>query len=204
MRNISICHNCSNKWCAPYRKDNWAIKLRPHNPNHIWPIDFVHDKLRNGRLYKMLTVMHEYPSQALAVHIRKKLASVEGLEPLYPLIIKRGKAKKIRSDNGPGFVSDLFQTLLKRGRCWTHPHLSRKPWDKGGKANDPVKHLPGGGVKWTFQWHITQRSFKRQLVPNNPQSSNSDQVLVQRIKPHQGLGMCLPISETLTKNKNYW
>ena len=32
------------------------IRLRPKYPNHIWSIDFVHNKLSNGRPYKMLTV----------------------------------------------------------------------------------------------------------------------------------------------------
>ena len=43
-----------------YHKDASVIRLRPKYPNHIWAIDFVHDKLSNGRPYKMLTVMDEY------------------------------------------------------------------------------------------------------------------------------------------------
>lgn len=30
------------------------------HPNHVWAIDFVHDKLSNGRSYKMLAVLDEY------------------------------------------------------------------------------------------------------------------------------------------------
>ena len=37
-------------------RDASIIRLRPHYANHIWSIDFVHDKLSNGRPYKMLTV----------------------------------------------------------------------------------------------------------------------------------------------------
>ncbi|MBZ0216545.1 MAG: IS3 family transposase [Fimbriimonadaceae bacterium] len=43
-----------------YYKDSSIIRLRPQYPNHIWSIDFVHDKLSNGRSYKMLTVLDEY------------------------------------------------------------------------------------------------------------------------------------------------
>ena len=32
--------------------------------------DFVHDKLSNGRSYKMLTVLDEFTRQALAVTVR--------------------------------------------------------------------------------------------------------------------------------------
>jgi len=48
-----------------YHKDSSVIRLRPKHPNHIWSIDFVHDKLSNGRSYKMLTVIDEYTRQAL-------------------------------------------------------------------------------------------------------------------------------------------
>jgi len=50
-----------------YHKDSSIIRLRPRYPNHIWSIDFVHDKLSNGRAYKMLTVLDEYTRQALCV-----------------------------------------------------------------------------------------------------------------------------------------
>ncbi|MDP5218871.1 IS3 family transposase [Ruegeria sp. 2205SS24-7] len=40
-----------------YHKDSSIIRLRPTHPNHVWSVDFVHDKLSNGRSYKMLTVL---------------------------------------------------------------------------------------------------------------------------------------------------
>ena len=43
-----------------YHKDSSVIRLRPQYPNHIWSEDFVHDRLGNGRSYKMLTVLDEY------------------------------------------------------------------------------------------------------------------------------------------------
>ena len=49
-----------------YHKDSSITRLQPTHPNHVWAIDFVHDKLGNGRSYKMLTVLDEYTRQALA------------------------------------------------------------------------------------------------------------------------------------------
>jgi putative transposase len=48
-----------------YHQDNSVIRLRPTHPNHIWAIDFVHNKLSNGRSYKMLTVLDECTREAL-------------------------------------------------------------------------------------------------------------------------------------------
>jgi len=48
-----------------YHKDSSVIRLRPRYQNQIWSIDFVHDKLANGRPYKMLTVLDEYTREGL-------------------------------------------------------------------------------------------------------------------------------------------
>jgi transposase InsO family protein len=97
-----------------YHKRASIIRLRPLYRNHIWAIDFAHDKLSNGKASKMLTIMEEYPRQALAVHVGIKLGSAEVLEALFPLILRYGKPEYIRSDNGPEFISATFQTWLKR------------------------------------------------------------------------------------------
>ncbi len=52
-----------------YHKNSSIIRLRPKYPNHIWSIDFVHDKLSNGKMYKMLTVLDEYTREALTVTV---------------------------------------------------------------------------------------------------------------------------------------
>ena len=51
----------------------------------------MHDKLSNGRPYKMLTVLDEYTREALCVEVAPKMGSADVLEALYPLLLKRGK-----------------------------------------------------------------------------------------------------------------
>jgi len=74
-----------------YHKDSSVIRLRPKYQNHIWSIDFVHDKLANGRPYKMLTVLDEYTREALCVAVKLRMGNAEVLEALYPLFLKHGK-----------------------------------------------------------------------------------------------------------------
>ena len=50
-----------------YHKDSSVIRLRPMHPNHVWAIDFVHDKLSNGRRYKMLTVLDDILARSFAI-----------------------------------------------------------------------------------------------------------------------------------------
>lgn len=82
-----------------YHKDSSVIRLRPKYENHIWSIDFVHDRLSNGRPYKMLTVIDEYTRQALCVAVKPKMGNADVLEALYPLFLQHRKPEFIRSDN---------------------------------------------------------------------------------------------------------
>ena len=52
-----------------YHHDASINRLRLQHSNHVWSIDFVHDKLSNGRPYKMLTVLDEYTREALCVTV---------------------------------------------------------------------------------------------------------------------------------------
>ena len=80
----------------------------------MWSIDFVHDKLSNGRPYKMLTVLDEYTRQGLRVAVAFKMGSADVLEALYPLLLEHGKPEFIRSDNGPEFIAAPLQEWLTR------------------------------------------------------------------------------------------
>ena len=95
-----------------YHKDSSIIRLRPTHPNHVWSIDFVHDKLDSGRSYKMLTVLDEYTRQALAVTVRTRMGADDVLEALYPLLLRHGTPEYLRSDNGPEFVAEAMQDWL--------------------------------------------------------------------------------------------
>ena len=79
-----------------YHQDSFVIRLRPKHPNHIWSVDFVHDKLSSGRRYKMLTVLDEYTRQALCVVVATKMGHAEVLDALYPLFLKHGKPEYLR------------------------------------------------------------------------------------------------------------
>ena len=114
-----------------YHKDSSIIRLRPQYPNHIWSVDFVHDRLSNGRPYKMLTVLDEYTPQALCVVARPRMGSAEVLEALYPLLLRHGKPTYIRSDNGPEFIATALQTWLKKVGIKPIQIYPGSPWENG-------------------------------------------------------------------------
>ena len=97
-----------------YHKDSSVIRLRPTHPNHVWAIDFVHDKLSNGRPYKMLTVLDEYTREALCVPVRPRMNAADVLDNLHRMLMKQGKPEFISSDKGPEFISAPHQEWLRR------------------------------------------------------------------------------------------
>lgn len=170
-----------------YHKDSSVIRLRPLYRNHIWSIDFVHDRLSNGRPYKMLTVMEEYTRYALAVYVATKLGAAEVLEALFPIILQHGKPEYIRSDNGPEFVSDIYQSWLKRVDIKPIHIYPGSPWENGynERFNGTLRHEVLN-ANWFITTQQTQTTINQWLKQYN------------HIRPHQALGMKPPIPETTT------
>ena len=52
----------------------------------------MHDKLSNGLPYKMLTILDEYTREARCVVDTAKMGAADVFEPVYPLLLRRGKA----------------------------------------------------------------------------------------------------------------
>ena len=153
-----------------YHKDSSIIRLRPTHPNHVWSVDFVHDKLSNGRSYKMLTVLDEYTRQALAVEVRTRMGSEDVLEVLYGLFLRHGKPDFVRSDNGPEFSSRGNPELAREGRCEPDPDL-------------PGLSL-GERIQREVQWNAPPRGSQCRMVHNDQAGTDRDQLLAQAIQPH--------------------
>ena len=168
-----------------YHKDSSIIRLRPHHPNHIWSIDFVHDKLSNGRSYKMLTVLDEYTRQALCVEVTARMGSAEVLEALYPLLLKHGKPEYIRSDNGPEFIAASLQEWLEKIGVKPIQIYPGSPWENGynERFNGTLRNevLNAEWFSTTKQAQIVINQWLRQY---------------NHVRPHHALGMRPPVPET--------
>ena len=148
-----------------YHKDSSVIRLRPRYQNHIWSIDFVHDKLANGRPYKMLTV----------------------LEALYPLFLKHGRPEFIRSDNGPEFIAENFQTWLARVGIKPIRIYPGSPWENGyNERFNGTLRREVLNAEWFTSIRQAQTVIETWLKQYN------------HIRPHQALNMRPPVPETLS------
>ena len=172
-----------------YHKDSSIIRLRPLYPNHIWSVDFVHDKLSNGRSYKMLTVLDEYTREALCVAAQPRMGSAEVLEALYPLILKHGKPAFIRSDNGPEFIAVALQDWLKKARIQPIQIYPGSPWENGynERFNGTLRR-----EVLNAEWFSTIKQAQTVI--------NCWLKQYNTIRPHQALNMRPPVPETLQTN----
>jgi len=171
-----------------YHKDSSIIRLRPQYPNHIWSIDFVHDKLSNGRPYKMLTVIDEYTREALTVTVKQRMGNAEVLEALYPLLLKHGKPEFIRSDNGPEFVSTNFQSWLKKVGVKPIRIYPGSPWENGyNERFNGTLRREVLNAEWFVSIDQARTVIGKWLRQYN------------HIRPHQALNMRPPVPETISE-----
>ena len=73
--------------------------------NQTWSIDFMHDKLSNGRVIRLLNVVDDFNREGLGIEVDYSLPSERVTRVLDQIIEWRGKPDSIRLDNGPELVS---------------------------------------------------------------------------------------------------
>lgn len=55
--------------------DGSCVRLRPERPGHVWADNFVEDRTRDARKFRMLCVVDKFPREALAIRVARKLSS---------------------------------------------------------------------------------------------------------------------------------
>ena len=169
-----------------YHKNSSVIRLRPTHSNHIWSVDFVHDRLSNGRRYKMLTVLDEHTRQALCVHVATKMGHAEVLDALYPLLLKHGKPEYLRSDNGPEFIAGDLQAWLKKVGIKPIQIYPGSPWENGyNERFNGTLRREVLNAEWFSTLKQAQAVINYWLKQYN------------YIRPHQALNMQPPVPETV-------
>ena len=77
----------------------------PSAPNQVWSIDFMMDRLMDGRKFRLLNIIDDFNRESLAIEVDTSLPSLRVIRVLERLVLQRGKPANIRCDNGPEFIS---------------------------------------------------------------------------------------------------
>ena len=101
----------------------------PTGPNEVWALDFVHDRLANGRPFKSLVIMDEYTREVLAIVVDFGIGGLRVIKELTKLMEERGAPAALRMDNGPEFVSNDVD-------AWAYHSGVKLDFIRPGKPNE--------------------------------------------------------------------
>jgi putative transposase len=150
--------------------------------NDCWSLDFTADGLSDGRKFRTLNVIDDYNREILGVEVDYSLPARRVLGLLNKLVERYGKPARLRSDNGPEFISQDFQDWCKEQQIILH-------WIEPGKPtqNAYIERFNG--------------TFRREVLNANTFSSLAqvrrtvDTWLVEynTERPHQALKFMTPV-----------
>ena len=124
--------------------DGSCVRLWPERPNHVWAYDFVEDRTRDGRKFRMLNVVDEFTRECLCIRVGRQLKATDVIDVLADLFIMRGVPGHIRSDNGPEFAAVAVKGWITGVRASTAFIEPGSPWENGyvesfnGKLRDEL------------------------------------------------------------------
>jgi len=93
----------------------------PDAPNMTWSMDFMADRLGDGRAFRLLNVLDDFNREGLGIEVDFSLPTERVIRSLNRIIEWRGKPGTIRVDNGPEYISvKLLEWAEKHGISIQH------------------------------------------------------------------------------------
>lgn len=102
--------------------------LRPGGRNEVWSVDFVFDRIADGRGLKCLTVVDDATHESVVIHPDTAISGAYVARVLDQVKHQRGLPKVIRSDNGKEFCGRAMAT-------WAHENGVNLRFIEPGKPN---------------------------------------------------------------------
>jgi transposase InsO family protein len=166
--------------------DGSCIRLRPKRRNHVWSYDFVQGLTTDGRKFRMLTVIDEFTRESLAIHVARRIRSMDVLCVIASLMCERGVPEHIRSDNGPEFTATAIRKWIADVGCQTLFIEPGSPWENGFNES--------------FNGKLQDELLKREIFNTLLEAK----VLIEdwrweynHIRPHSSLGYRPPAPEAI-------
>ncbi|MEZ5051108.1 MAG: IS3 family transposase [Chitinophagales bacterium] len=110
-RKMGLHIRCKHKRRLPQRIQQ-PLQQQP-SLNKVWRMDFMQDSLTSGRKFRVLNVIDDFNRQGLAIRIATSFPGQEVTRILTQLIEEYGKPKRIRTDNGPEYISRSVQEFMQ-------------------------------------------------------------------------------------------
>lgn len=112
----------------PKRASGARVVLpQPQNVNQRWSMDFVHDRLEDGRRFRLLTIVDDYSRECPAIEVDTSLGGSRVTQVLERLAEIRGLPQAITVDNGPEFAGTVLDAWAYRKGVQLHFIQPGKP-----------------------------------------------------------------------------
>ena len=93
----------------------------PVQPNTVWSMDFMADRLEDMRAFRLLNVVDDFNREGLGIEVDFSLPAERVTRSLDRIIEWRGSPQVIRVDNGPEYISgQLLRWAEDRGILLQH------------------------------------------------------------------------------------
>ena len=86
----------------------------PQAMNEVWSMDFMHDRLEDGRAIRLFNVLDDFNREGLGIEVDFSLPAERVIRTLSRIIEWRGKPAALRCDNGPEYISVALQTWAEK------------------------------------------------------------------------------------------
>jgi putative transposase len=94
--------------------------------NQRWSMDFVSERLADGRWFRILTIIDQYTRECLCLYADRSQTGARVSDQLDRLITLRGALESITSDNGSEFTGQAMD-------LWAHPAGVKLSFIRPGK-----------------------------------------------------------------------
>lgn len=97
--------------------------------NDVWAMDFMSDRLFDGRPFRILTIVDCHTRESLSTASRTNFRAYQVVEELDRIVRLRGKPKSLRVDNGPEFAGRMLDQ-------WAYLNGVTLDFSRPGKPTD--------------------------------------------------------------------
>jgi putative transposase len=87
---------------------------QPDAPNLVWSMDFMADRLGDGRAFRLLNVLDDFNREGSGIEVDFPLPTERVIRSLDRIIEWRGKPMNICVDNGPEYISGTLAAWAER------------------------------------------------------------------------------------------